>query len=205
MIRKINTKQPFELLLIDATGAGVTGIAAPTVYVRKNGGALTLATETTDYTWAEVSSVNAPGHYTLTPVTTLFTDTLGACMIRVSHASAEPEAFAYLIRTYTEDDLKPVGFDAGGTTTAPTIASISSSRNNRLRLTYSKPVEMTTAANGALHLANYSITGPSTVSIVSLSQVDDSTVDIVTSGMTAGASGYQLVVLNVEDLDGNSI
>ena len=186
------------VMFSDVDGSEKTAVVPASIYLVKGSSAPALLVDGVHYSWAELDSVNLPGAYRLTALTNVFTDTVGDCLIYINATSCVPAKRGYTVQ------IPRLQFNAGGDTVQPTVA-VSSSANNRLRVTYSEAVVMTTAANGALNLANYSIVGPSTVTILSVSQVSDRVVDLVTSGMLAGTPGYDLTVVNVEDLDGNVV
>jgi hypothetical protein len=94
-----------------------------------------------------------------------------------------------------------VAFDGGGETTNPVIISAVAPRRNAVVVTFSEPVVMTTAGNGALNIGNYRIDG---LLVISVTQQSDRAVIITTSTQTPGTV-YPLTVLNVEDLNGNPI
>jgi hypothetical protein len=94
-----------------------------------------------------------------------------------------------------------VAFDGGGETINPTIVSAIAPRRNAVIVTFSEPVLMTTAGNGALNIGNYRIDG---LLVISVTQQNDRAVIITTSTQTPGTV-YPLTVLNIEDLNGNPI
>lgn len=94
-----------------------------------------------------------------------------------------------------------VSFLGGGETVKPVIYSVTAPRKNMVRVTYSESVVMTTAANGALNLGNYSIPG---LTISDIVKEAENQVLLTTSPQTSGVM-YNLTILNVEDLNGNVI
>lgn len=85
--------------------------------------------------------------------------------------------------------------------TSPEVIQVVSPKYTQVRVTYSKPVVMTTAANGALRVANYTIPG---LTIVAAAQINSQQVLLSTSAQTADLV-YYLTITGVQDLEGNTI
>jgi hypothetical protein len=94
-----------------------------------------------------------------------------------------------------------VSFLSNGDTVNPIIVQVSSPKFTQVKVTFSEPVVMTGAANGALNLANYSIPGLTLVGVVSLTAQQ---VLLTTSAQTPNFL-YSLSITNIEDLVGNPI
>ena len=94
-----------------------------------------------------------------------------------------------------------VRFTSNGDTVLPIIVQVASPKHTQVRVTFSEPVVMTDAANGALKLANYSIPGLTLTDVVSLTAQQ---VMLTTSPQTPNFP-YNLTVTGVEDLQGNPI
>lgn len=75
-----------------------------------------------------------------------------------------------------------------------------------LTVKFTKAVKQVSPSNGddALNSANYKVSGPSSVSIQSVSSVDTSTVALSISGLVP-AGQYRLTVSNVEDTSNNEV
>ena len=231
MLRKQNEIKVFEVVMVDSTGAEKTGLVTPTIRIRKNGGAYSTLTEGVDYSWTEISAADMPGLYSILPLTTGMTNTVGECVIFVEASGAEITKRSFFVRASVTDDLATAAsltadtatlaadiaaipaaivgalgpfatFTAGGDTVAPIILNVQSLTRTKVRVTFSEPVLMDASAAGALNLGNYSISGGIVVS--SVAQASTSAVDLGTSAMTPG-DPYNLTVTNVEDLDGNPI
>jgi hypothetical protein len=94
-----------------------------------------------------------------------------------------------------------VSFLANGDSANPFILQVSSPKHTQVKITFSEPVEMTTAPNGALNLLNYSIPGLTLIAVASLTAQQ---VLLTTSAQTPDFL-YSLSVTNVEDISGNPI
>ena len=94
-----------------------------------------------------------------------------------------------------------VSFLSNGDTLNPFIVQVSSPKFTQVKITFSEPVVMTGAANGALNLANYSIPG---LTLIAVSSLTAQQVLLTTSAQTPDFL-YSLSVTNVEDLVGNPI
>jgi hypothetical protein len=94
-----------------------------------------------------------------------------------------------------------VSFLSNGDTVNPFIVQVASPKHTQVKITFSEPVVMTTGANGALNLANYSIPGLTLIAVQSLTAQQ---VMLTTSAQTPNFL-YTLAVINVEDLIGNPI
>lgn len=187
----------FKVVMTDElTGAEKIGITPTSVYLVKGSAAPAALTVGVHYSWAELDNINTKGAYRLTALTTTFTDTVGDCLVYVNAAGCVPSKRGYTVQ------VSKMAFDSGGDTVAPTVTSILPASLRSLRVTFSKPVKMINAANGALYLTNYSIDGGITVN--SVTQVDDVTVELATSLQVASTS-YNLTITGVEDLAGNPI
>lgn len=87
------------------------------------------------------------------------------------------------------------------TPTNPEVIQAVSPKYTQVRVTYSKPVVMTAAANGALRVANYAIPG---LTIFAAAQLNAQQVLLSTSAQTADLV-YYLTITGVQDLGGNTI
>ena len=94
-----------------------------------------------------------------------------------------------------------VSFLSNGDTVNPIIVQVSSPKFTQVKVTFSEPVVMTGAANGALNLANYNIPG---LTLIAVSSLTSQQVLLTTSAQTPSFL-YSLSVSNVEDLVGNPI
>lgn len=94
-----------------------------------------------------------------------------------------------------------IKFYANGDTVNPIIIQVASPKHTQVKVTYSEPVVMTTAANGALNPTNYNIPGLTVLAVTSLTSQQ---VLLTTSTQTADYL-YTLTVSNIEDLAGNPI
>jgi len=94
-----------------------------------------------------------------------------------------------------------VSFLSNGDTVNPIIVQVSSPKFTQVKVTFSEPVVMTNAANGALNLTNYSIPG---LTLIAVSSLTAQQVLLTTSAQTPDFL-YSLSVTNVEDLTGNPI
>ena len=94
-----------------------------------------------------------------------------------------------------------VQFYANGDTVNPILVQVASPKHTQIKVTYSEPVVMTTGANGALNLGNYSVVG---LTLLAVTQLTSQQVMLTTSAQTANFL-YTIVVTNVEDLVGNPI
>lgn len=94
-----------------------------------------------------------------------------------------------------------VTFTASGDTIRPVIYSVQAPQRNKVKVIYSEAVLMTTDADGALNLANYSIPG---LTILNAASIAVDQVMLTTSLQTPGQT-YSLTISNVEDLNGNPI
>ena len=112
-------------------------------------------------------------------------------------ATAYPRFFFYNVG----GSVAQVSFIAAGATANPMIVTIVAVRPTQVQITFSKPVVMTAASNGALNLANYVIAGLPITAIISLNSTQ---VQLTTTPQTPGLT-YNLTVSNIEDLDGNVI
>ena len=94
-----------------------------------------------------------------------------------------------------------VSFLSNGDTVNPIIVQVSSPKHTQVKITYSEPVVMTTGANGALNLLNYTIPG---LTLIAVSSLTSQQVLLTTSAQTPDFL-YSLSIINVEDLVGNPI
>lgn len=76
----------------------------------------------------------------------------------------------------------------------------------KLRVVFTKAVKQVSASNSddALNPANYTITGPTPVTVTAVTAVQSNIVELSVSGQVVG-SEYQLDVQNVEDLANNPV
>lgn len=95
-----------------------------------------------------------------------------------------------------------VQFYSNGDTAAPIIIQVSTPRNNQVKVTFSEPMTMTTASDGALNPLNYAIT-PS-IAIISVVQVTSQQV-LLTTATQSPNTLYTLTVVNATDIHGNPI
>jgi hypothetical protein len=93
------TKIPVKLVSSTDFSTPVTGVASPSIYYSKNGGASTSAS----FTWGVVSNANIPGLYLITP-TSGMTDTPGPLCIGVSGASCSPTVIVVDVVANLESD-----------------------------------------------------------------------------------------------------
>jgi hypothetical protein len=100
-----------------------------------------------------------------------------------------------------------VSFVGGGSAVAPMIASVSAPTRSTIEVEFTKSMKMDATTFGALNLANYYVTlagSTASLPLYSIRQLTDKRVQLVTGTQTPGAS-YSLRVIEVQDLDGNSI
>ena len=94
-----------------------------------------------------------------------------------------------------------VTFYANGDTVNPTVLQVASPKHTQVKITFSEPVVMTTAANGALNLSNYTIPGLTLIAVASLTSQQV----LLTTSAQVPDFLYSLSIFNIEDLSGNPI
>lgn len=94
-----------------------------------------------------------------------------------------------------------VKFYANGDTVNPTVLQVASPKHTQVKITFSEPVVMTTAANGALNLSNYTIPGLTLIAVASLTSQQV----LLTTSAQVPDFLYSLSIFNIEDLSGNPI
>lgn len=90
-----------------------------------------------------------------------------------------------------------VNFDGRGTRPFIVLASAAEERSNKVRVHWSEAV-----GSSAEVTANYAITGPSIVSVLSVERLTSALIELTVSGQRVG-SVYQLAPSQVKDLAGN--
>jgi len=98
-------------------------------------------------------------------------------------------------------------FDGRGTRPFIADARTSETEVAKLRVIFSEAVKQVSAgnANDALNPANYTITGPSTVTVTGVASLSSSMVELSVVGQRAGLGRYTVQVENVEDLANNAV
>lgn len=94
-----------------------------------------------------------------------------------------------------------VQFDSSGDSVELVIQQVLAEKQDKVLVTFSKPVVMTTDVNGALRVENYLIEG---LAVTGVEQRTPQQVRLTTFTQTPRMR-YNLTVLNVEDLNGNPI
>lgn len=155
---------------------------------------------TTDWVEATSSAFSATGTYMIqVPASVL--DQVGPLEYAVASGGSNRVHIGSVKVVRHDEGLPYVAFTSNGNTVAPIITQVASTKRTQVQVTYSEPVVMTTGSNGALNLSNYSVTGLTLITVVSLSSQQ---VLISTSTQTPNFL-YDLTVVNVEDLNGNPI
>jgi hypothetical protein len=167
------------------------------------------AADAADAVWDEATS----GHTTAGTFGKLISD-FEADMWGTAHASfTTPGTFGYLLHTYLDAAVSSAGggvtfeYTAGGETVQPYPYSVQGLSRILTRVVYSEAVQMDSNpsfTSSALNPANYALVGAGSPTVVGVSQVNSSTVDLSTTTQTVGAS-YTLTISNVKDLNGNVI
>ena len=182
------------ILITSGTGAGQS--RSITVYV----GSTKIAT--VDRAWG--TNPDGTSHYLILPAA-------GSAVDNAAIASAvwDVTLASHLTAGSTGAKLNTSGgggggvqFFANGDTVKPIIVQVASPKHTQVRITFSEPVVMTAASNGALNLLNYSTTPPLTISAITALTAQQ--VLLTTSTQIANQL-YSLTVSNVEDLQGNPI
>lgn len=127
--------------------------------------------------------------------------TAGSSNYNVEVAAVE-DAAGNPIDTAADD----VDFDGVGERPEIRSVIVDAEDITKARVVYSKAVKQVSAANpdDALNPANYSVTGASQVSAISVSTITTNIVEVSLSGQVYGGE-YTLTVQNVEDIEGNPI
>ena len=200
--QSVEARAPVRLLDVSGDGVGSVLFGAVTATVEKGNGAV-VAVTMSGANWSELitGAFSGAGAYNIILPASL-TDVVGPLLYAIEVAGARKYVGAIQIVAELTGETPPyVTFIANGDTDAPVIWSAFSPQGTQVQITYSEPVVMTAAANGALNIANYTIPGLTITAIVSLSTAS---VMLTTSLQTPGAP-YNLTVINVEDLSGNPI
>jgi hypothetical protein len=181
-------------LLVITGGTGAGQARAITAYTA-------LKVATVDRAWGVIP--NNTSQYIVIPSANTPVDSAG-----IADAVWDEALAGHLIVGSTGEKLDSgsgggggVSFLANGDSANPFIVQVASPKHTQVKITFSEPVEMTVAANGALNLANYSIPG---LTLIAVSSLTAQQVLLTTSAQTPDFL-YSLSVINVEDLSGNPI
>jgi hypothetical protein len=179
-------------LLVITAGAGVGQARTITAY---NGGTKQAIV---DRAWG--TNPNGTSKYMIVPTSQAPLDTAS-----IADAVWDESLAGHTIVGSTGEKLSTGGgtikFFSNGDTDNPIIVQVSSPKHTQVKITFSEPVVMTNAANGALNLGNYTIPGLTIISVASLTAQQ---VMLTTSPQTPDFL-YSLSVINIEDLSGNPI